>query len=396
MTEIDKILQILAENQGGDASAQDVRDLVSNRPRFAAGGTLDERYNVRPVDGGFNDITVMGSNYGRDLYNDILIRDLLDQIARENIVKDTSLVGENDPNAPTGDEIVVTAQTTAPPPTFSDFNSYWTDFNVDGYDPNAPTDNEIVAVAPRTTAPPDVSFTPTPPIYSESPENEIVAVAPRTTAPPDVTLSHSVTLSTPPISSPPSENEIVVVAPKTTAPPNVTLSFSLDVPFVTDPEFSTRPPGTSRPPATSTIPPVTLSTPPLTGSFTTTVYRPTVQPTVSLAQTPALTWNPNLTSGQVGFPSEYRPLQHFNLPNYANVYDLLFEGQGHQSPLGQSMLVPPDQGSRLDTAMAVAQQAQQQPAPQPVQQAAGAGKARGGSVNDTIDGIIAYLQSIRR
>jgi len=96
------------------------------------------------------------------------------------------------------------------------------------------------------------------------------------------------------------------------------------------------------------------------------------------------------------FPAEYTPLQQFNLPNYANVYDVLFQGQGADSALGQSMLTPPDQMGRLDAAMAVAQQAQpsaQQPAPQAN---TGAGKARGGSVNDTIDGIIAYLQSIRR
>lgn len=95
------------------------------------------------------------------------------------------------------------------------------------------------------------------------------------------------------------------------------------------------------------------------------------------------------------FPAEYRPLQPINLPNYANVYDILFQGQGENSPIGQSMLVPADQTSRLDAAMAAAQQAQQQQ--QPSQQSnTGSGKARGGSVNDTIDGIIEYLQSIRR
>ena len=100
----------------------------------------------------------------------------------------------------------------------------------------------------------------------------------------------------------------------------------------------------------------------------------------------------------VQFPAEYRPLQQFNLPNYANVYDVLFQGQGAGGDLGQSMLVPPDQQpNRLDAAMAAAQQAQQQaPQQQAPQQNAGAGKARGGSVNNTIDGIIAYLQSIRR
>lgn len=107
------------------------------------------------------------------------------------------------------------------------------------------------------------------------------------------------------------------------------------------------------------------------------------------------------TTGPLQFPAEYRPLQQFNLPNYANVYDVLFQGQGAGSDLAQSMLVPPDQRpNRLDTAMAVAQQAQQAQQPAPQQQAqqqnTGAGKARGGSVNDTIDGIIAYLQSIRR
>ena len=96
------------------------------------------------------------------------------------------------------------------------------------------------------------------------------------------------------------------------------------------------------------------------------------------------------------FPAEYRPLQPINLPNYANVYDILFQGQGENSPLGQSMLVPPDQMGRLDAAMAAAQQAQQPQQQSSQQTNTGSGKARGGSVNDTIDGIIEYLQSIRR
>ena len=120
-----------------------------------------------------------------------------------------------------------------------------------------------------------------------------------------------------------------------------------------------------------------------------------------MAPTPALTWNPSLTP-QIGtnlFPAEYTPLQQFNVPNYQNVYDILFQGQGAQSPLGQSMLVPPDfQGAPAQNVIQQAAAPVQQAAPQQAaaQNNTSTGKAHGGSVNSVIDDIIAYLQHIRR
>lgn len=232
--------------------------------------------------------------------------------------------------------------------------------------------------------------------------DEIVVTAPRITPPP--TWSDFITFqplpdaeSVPPSEAPGNtEDEIVVVARTPTPTQSFTSSFSVTAPSLTE-VIETPPLVTPEPTATiyTTTPPMTFTSESggVPGTGTTT------RPTVTMAATPALTWNPNLipAPGPVSFPAEYTPLQPINLPNYANIYDTLFQGQGANSPLGQSMLVPPDQmGGRLDAAMAAAQQAQQPQEQSSQQTNTGSGKARGGSVNDTIDGIIEYLQSIRR
>lgn len=357
----------------------DIHDLVSKRDKYATkGAVLEDMKNIVPIDPK-EDIDIfkhiprqfLESKYGAQEFIDYMNAIAgFDQATVDNSNPDF------DPNAPsTADNIIVTAQKT-PAPTLSPTLSTYTD--------------------PTTLPPP-----------SEKPENEfpdnIVVTA--TTKPPRPTNSISVPFTTlPPVTETPEPtftDEIVVTARTTTPPPTKSITAFTLSPSITTFNPSTEPPETHLP---TTLPPKSVSLPPehslSATDFDPRVYTTAPPRTLSMASTPALTWNPAMfpTYAPGQFPAEYTPLQQFNLPNYANVYDILFQGQGPSSALGQSMLVPPDQQpNRLDVAMAAAQQAQQQaPQQQAPQSNTGTGKARGGSVNDAIDGIIAYLQSIRR
>ena len=204
------------------------------------------------------------------------------------------------------------------------------------------------------------------------------------------------------------DGEIVVKGTKSPSPsPTQTLSLTFTMwsppPPVVHTDTPTPTPTksvTTTPPITFTPPPITF-TPPYTGSV------PPVEPTSGpdtlspTASIPVLTWNPKLTQplDNWQFPKEYTPLHQINLPNYQNVYDILFQGQGAESPLGQSMLSTVPQTNMVDAALAAI--APQQISQQAVEASAPAvqsstGKAHGGSVNNVIDGIIAYLHHIRR
>lgn len=377
MSEIDKILHMLAEH----FSRHD-GDLASKRKHFEKGGTAFQDWqNIKPVDGSYgNDLVITAP--GASAYGDYGTVDLSNILGDNGYRYDPAAgVDAYDPNAPLGsDEIVVTAKKPpAPVPTTTPFNP--TTATIDGSAPNLinnPETNDIVVTgkkSPPPFNPAAVTIDTSAPSLVDYPDPGIVVTGKK--APP----------AQPPTYAPwigpelPTITDVTDVLTKAPPPPppglpaNTTLDTSKSLLDTTEggPRKTT---------------PTSSSSSYFPGS-------------VDALVGPALTYNPaafSSFSAAAQLPSNYRALQPINLPNYANVYDILFQGQGANSPLGQSMLTPPDQSpNRLDAAMEAAHQAQQaQPAQEAPKQSEKAGKAHGGSVNDAIDGIIAYLQSIRR